>query len=132
MFCEKCGKKIEENSHFCIYCGGDINGDGVSTPLSYEELKNDTSKSNSGIKVFLWIVGVFMIVSGLALIGYYNTNLANTQSKKSKEQTQIKEIDNTRTVVQILCDKSAGSGTMMTEEGLILTNYHVVEDEEFI
>ena len=30
MYCQKCGKQIDDGSDFCKYCGSKINGEAVS------------------------------------------------------------------------------------------------------
>lgn len=125
MHCINCGKEIEDQSEFCIFCGNKLINNKSSNSIKIDE----RSKVNSNkVGKILLVISLLMIVGTIAI-----TNLLRitTENSASKELEAKKEIDNTRAVVQILCDKSAGSGTMMTEEGMILTNYHVVEDEEY-
>ncbi len=48
MFCPSCGKKIEEVSNFCIYCGSDL-GSVESLPIN-EIVRNVLIKRIEGIK----------------------------------------------------------------------------------
>ncbi len=43
MFCQKCGKQIDDNSNFCVYCGARVNNIEPENPI----LKTD--KNNSSI-----------------------------------------------------------------------------------
>ncbi len=125
MQCINCGKEIGEQSEFCIFCGNNLIGNKESIS-NITAVKSKVSSNTVG-KIFL-VVSLLVIVGTIAV-----TNLLRTATvdNTTEELEAKKEIDNTRAVVQILCNKSAGSGTMMTEEGLILTNYHVVEGEEY-
>ena len=42
MYCPNCGRQISEGSHFCPYCGADVEG----TPLPSEEREADASRAS--------------------------------------------------------------------------------------
>lgn len=129
MYCENCGKEIEDQSDFCIYCGKVINKQDVDTSERYEEPLELNKPIKSGKKLFL-IVVCLVVVLGIILI-FANNYLINLSTNNNSKKSVVEEINNIKTVVQIMCDTDfAGSGTMIDGEGYILTNHHVVENAE--
>lgn len=120
MYCENCGKKNEDNIQFCIYCGNNLE---KGTILSDETPKKNKTRASRSIKVFLAIVGLIILAIGLIMF------FSDSDTETSPRQITT-EINNIKTVVNILCDESGGSGIMLSEDGIILTNHHVISGEE--
>ena len=59
MYCTKCGKQIEDDSKFCIYCGCE-----VEQEQQTRTIKNNKRKKNSSS-----ILGVFAAISFFIFIG---------------------------------------------------------------
>lgn len=65
MFCNKCGKQIEDGSKFCVYCGQiqDIEGYSVQNDM---QNKLNVSKPESGIIFGMSVIE--LVISGLYII----------------------------------------------------------------
>ena len=65
MYCRKCGKKIEENSKFCPYCGFDLKGgqDKVTTKKQNVQLQ----KEDKSVSPKKWVIPT-VIVAGIAIV----------------------------------------------------------------
>lgn len=126
MYCHKCGKENTEDVIFCIFCGQKI--DEPEAPVNNLIPENTKNKFNyiPLIIVVLLILAAIVVFYPANINNDINTNSDNSFSSTSSE----KEVDNTKSVVQIICDNASGSGTMIEESGLIITNHHVVEDED--
>lgn len=69
------------------------------------------------------IVLMILLILSLLINGYLFFN------KEEFEKVAINSVDS---VVSIITDKGSGSGIIVKEDGVILTNYHVIEDAEKI
>ena len=59
MYCTKCGKQIEDDSKFCIYCGCEVEEEQQSKPVKNNKKKNQSSS----------ILGVLIVVGIPIFIG---------------------------------------------------------------
>ncbi len=117
MFCKKCGNQIKDNHKFCTNCGD------VKSGTDTIKIKNKlVTKKN------LIISGIILFSSIILIIVYiFFQNSKTIISNKDKKDQDIAS-----TVVNIYClgktenDSSGGSGTIITEKGLILTNAHII------
>ncbi|OJI07305.1 hypothetical protein BK005_01920 [bacterium CG10_37_50] len=121
MQCDKCNKEIKDGNKFCNYCGEKI----------VENMQKEKQVSVDKPLVFKIIAG------GLIVLVFYIIFADRPFSFVSGDR----QVDNrviTSSVVNVLCDSeytdaSGGSGTVITPEGIILTNSHIIpQDEEYI
>ncbi|MHB1118092.1 MAG: trypsin-like peptidase domain-containing protein [Minisyncoccota bacterium] len=119
MFCKSCGNQIAEEMRFCTKCG---------TSVEAEKTPKKTTKFFTKKKLIILGVIVAVIAVAIAAFAFYETD------KESVSATDRKDQEIASSVVNIYCtgktdeDTSGGSGTILTEEGLILTNAHIIPE----
>jgi len=58
MFCQKCGKELDENSEFCKYCGNKI-GEGFQQEVVQKKvLVEETSKKYKKQLIYATLIGI--------------------------------------------------------------------------
>lgn len=123
MYCENCGKKINDNDQFCTDCGKKIELESEVVPENHEGLKENIPKKRKLRIVLLVILSLFFI-SGIIFV---YSKWVSIQTKTSVESEETSMVDNTAAVVNIFCDTDyGGTGTIMSKEGIIVTNEHVL------
>ena len=85
MYCNNCGKQINDNVKFCPYCGNNCNS---------EEVKNtDIKNDNKTSKLLVGIMVAVLFIS-IATIGLAATNIVeNKYIKQADRYIEIKEYD---------------------------------------
>ena len=113
MFCKYCGAKNEGKIKFCKNCGREI-----KKILSFSI---NTASFKSGFKkafVFSLLLIVAFFIFLIFILPKYKSN------PDQENQVSI-------SVVNVLCDnESGGSGTMISSEGYVVTNNHVITGSE--
>jgi S1-C subfamily serine protease len=128
MFCKNCGIEINTGASFCKDCG-----EKVVSPNPVVAVKNKTAswfRKKAGL-----IIGLFFAGFILLLVAGYLSEETSTNSPVAIDNATQEEI--ALSVVNIFCpstrseeEASGGSGTIIDEEGLILTNSHIVPQDE--
>ena len=140
-YCAYCGAGLEQDMRFCPNCGKPF-AEGKTNPYISEnaqperktiEVASAPSKPKMQGKVFALIAVLVLVAIGVGIFAFM-----------PKEEPAIPFIDDTdaiaqaaQSVVMLSCyDKegelySTGSGFAIFDNGVILTNYHVIEQEVY-
>ena len=142
MFCNNCGKQLDQNDKFCQKCGKVI---GVL------DRKNTSLKWFKKHKKPLLIIGgvfLLLIIVLIALAANTNpnnsTDITNSNAPAQTVQanysfpatTTVDQDEIVSSVVNIWCpdnttaSATGGSGTLWTSDGLILTNSHIIPQDK--
>lgn len=72
MFCKNCGKEIKDGDTFCRECGGKIDSDNISKPVSEIKTSNNLNNMSDNINVddsLMWILAFTPIIA--AVLSFY-------------------------------------------------------------
>jgi putative serine protease PepD len=122
MFCKQCGKELGDNIKFCTQCGKDT-GKEISANKLPQKREIFTKKR------VLWGLGGLAVLAIVALVIFITT-------ETNQDYAKTKDVDIASAVVNIYCegdteeDSSGGSGTILTEGGLVLTNAHIIPESK--
>ncbi len=131
MFCKYCGKENMEEAIFCRYCG--------------EKIKKNYffyffKEKRFLLKIIVIILAIIFFGGMLASIILVLLGEVRDSTREMEEQKISLSLDQSKvisSIVNIYCkstfseeDSRGGSGTIIGEDGLILTNSHIIPQDE--
>ena len=124
MFCTNCGNNIEGNNKFCINCGQDNNFSKLSS--GNNKLTGWIKNHKKSLLIFVGIVTLLVIIVSIS-----GDNFSKI------ENSSYNQIVDASAVVNIFCpsivsdeESSGGSGTIISEDGIVITNSHIIPQNE--
>ena len=126
MFCKNCGKEIQTGNKFCNHCGQKLE-------IGKFFLLVQWFKYHSK-KIFVVACIIFLFILIFCIFKYFLTlfSTKNALTEQSSYNDSLIQEQVASAVVNLSCYSkdgsisAGGSGTMMSKEGAILTNYHVI------
>lgn len=147
MICRHCKKPIKDESNFCKYCGSEVKGNNF-----FIVLKDWLSNHRKAVVIVAICLLVVVFLTAIeddsqTSISNFDTNSQVGEVTKGKAQDlddleEYFENSLKGSVVNIYCSSdgenitlenavTGGSGTMITSDGIVLTNYHILFEDDY-
>ena len=131
MFCENCGQQLKTGTKFCENCGQELKISQFA--IFKEKLLGWLKDRRKAIFIISGVIFSFIIIS---IDNEYFTPTPQSQDSYNS-QTNYNQQEIVASVVNIFCpstlseeEVSGGSGTILNEDGVILTNSHIIPQDE--
>jgi hypothetical protein len=136
MFCKNCGQEIKIGNRFCTDCGQEIKY-GKFFILKFKTFEWIKNHQKLLLISFLVIVLLLVFISVYGELSKTNFNTKSNLTEKASFIGSYNQNEITSSVVNIFCPSTeideeviGGSGTIISEDGLILTNSHIIPQDE--
>ena len=129
-FCPKCGNKVNDGDQFCVKCGNAL--ELSAAERSVEKRTNVDSSAKRTKSPLIIAICILLICTVIAVAFFIYTRSKNDFSDNPTAIAQA-----SKSVVLLECYNEAGelyctgSAFAAFEEGVFVTNYHVVEQEVY-
>lgn len=92
MYCQECGKKIDDNVEFCTYCGKPTASAGVSNNVISNESKDKKEKSLNVAKIAgIVVIAILIVIVIILAAGKIKNKATDTAERTTDEVTDTAE-----------------------------------------
>lgn len=135
MFCKNCGNFVRFESKFCSNCGNKITINKFT--LLKQNLINSIKRHRIILIIIFIVVIIFLIYSQDSSSEATNSTTPNDSTTEEVLIDSLNQNQIASSVVNIFCPSSVseeestgGSGIIITESGVILTNSHIIPQDK--
>lgn len=136
-YCPHCGTELTEQTAFCSECGKRINSAEHSNLPETAEAVKVTAQKNSKTKALGIIIALGVVIAALAVVVFLSTTGMFSEKTDAFSDDPAAISAASQSVVMLNCyDKTGevfatGSGFAFFEDGVIVTNYHVIDEDVY-
>lgn len=92
MYCQECGKKIDDDAAFCRFCGKSVVNDGISNNVIVSESENKNGNGNKSLINLAKKIGIAVIIVLIVIVLKLSSGGSKSEVIDAVESTTMEEI----------------------------------------